>query len=59
MAIILYNLELNEDELYLLWAVLIYLDANPGPKPTHQTALDADKASKSALNKVERLMEGR
>ena len=56
---ILYNLEVNEDELALLWATLTFLKHHPGPKPTHQVERDADAAADSALDKVERLMAGK
>lgn len=54
-----YMLEITEDELSILWAALTILDHNPGLKPDSKAQRDADKAAKSVLSKVERLMVGK
>lgn len=54
-----YMLEIDNDELAVLWAALLIVDREPGPKPTTQTEQDIDNAAKSVLSKVERLMVGK
>ena len=59
MPVLLYNLELNDEELAVLWATLTLLKEQSGPTPTNETQRRADVAASSVLDKVERLMEGK
>jgi hypothetical protein len=58
MPTVSYMLELSEDELTVIWASLAILDNKPSRHgDAQQRRLDV--ASKTALSKVQRLMEGK
>ncbi len=53
MPILLYNLELTEDEMLHLWSLLVIRTAR------RMSAMPFDQEEESIRDKVEKLMEGR
>lgn len=58
MPELFYNLELTDDELNILWAALTIIDNGPGKRGADSRQRQLDRALKTALSKVQRLMEG-
>jgi hypothetical protein len=60
MPILLYNLELTEEELTCVWAALTVIDMNrPKVLPLSPSHARVDAGLITVLAKVQKLMEGR
>jgi hypothetical protein len=57
MPILLYNLELTEEELTCVWVALSVLDLHKPPKPVSPSQARVDAGLVSALAKVDKLMQ--
>jgi hypothetical protein len=54
-----YMLELSEDEIHIIWASLAILEHRPALQGGGELQRRLDAACKTALSKVQRLMEGK